>query len=239
MEAVIYIAHGSRRDSANAKFVEFIEKAMGRSKTNIQEYAFLEHAEPSLFHAIESAVQQGARKITVVPVFLLPGVHANQDVPELIERARKLNPEISFFYGEPLGCDERMVAILSDRLVRGGFSGTDGEAVLLVGHGSREPAAAVEFEKLAATLRLKLQKEVPTAFITTPPYYENAVSELLASGVQKIYLLPFLLFSGGFTRKMENNLEPIAKQVQMCEPIGFDEKLIPLLEKRAKAAVLF
>ncbi|EKN71548.1 hypothetical protein BABA_00900 [Neobacillus bataviensis LMG 21833] len=223
MKAIIYIAHGSRRAAANARFIAFIQKVMQRSSAAVQAYGFLEHADPSTTQAIETCIGQGASEITVVPVFLLPGIHANVDIPAELERF----PDVVFHYGKPLGVDEVLVGILSDRLAEAGFGGAENESVLLVGHGSRLTEAGVDFEKLALGLAEKITSKVHTAFVTTSPLYQG-VAEKLTN--QKIYILPYFLFSGGYTVKMEKEL---AGDVVFCEAIGFDEKLIPLIEKRA------
>ncbi|WHY86759.1 sirohydrochlorin chelatase [Neobacillus novalis] len=226
MEAVIYIAHGSRRATANEKFVSFIKKVMRQSAAAIQAYGFLEHAEPSISQTIETCIKQGASEITVVPVFLLPGVHANIDIPAVLRKYT----DIEFHYSKPLGVDEIIVEILVDRLVEAGFEGKMDDAVLMVGHGSRVPEAAVEFEKLAIGLAEKMGSKVDTAFVTTPVFYHDVAAKLAG---KKIYILPHFLFSGGYTVKMKRELDKSDGDIIFCEPIGFAEKLIPLIEKRA------
>jgi sirohydrochlorin ferrochelatase len=228
MEAIIYIAHGSRRPAANQKFISFIKEAMKQSTFEIQAYGFLEHAEPSIRQVIEACVQQGADRIIVVPVLLLPGIHSNVDIPAEIQKAEKLYPEIPFFYRAPLGSDKTMVGILHERLISQGFMQGKDEAVLLVGHGSRDPESVVEFQKLASLLSNEINLEVHTAYLTTSVFYHEKVEELGTRPYEKIYVLPFLLFTGGFTVKMEMNNENII----VCDPIGFDDKLIPLIHKR-------
>jgi len=232
MEAIIYLAHGSRRDAANGKFIEFIQKVMQQSSAAIQVYGFLEHAEPSAAQAIETCIEQGASDITVVPVFLLPGIHANIDIPAELERF----PDVVFHYGRPLGVDDIMVEILVDRLAEAGFGGQEDETVLLVGHGSRVPEARVEFEKLASGLTEKVACRVHTAFVTTPVFYHEAAAKLVN---QKIYILPYFLFSGGYTVKMKRELGAVSGDIIFCKPVGFDERIIPLIEKRAAEVVAY
>ncbi|MFF2447098.1 sirohydrochlorin chelatase [Neobacillus sp. NPDC058068] len=225
MEAVIYLAHGSRRAAANEKFIAFIKKVMHQSAVAIQSYGFLENKEPSITQAIDTCIEQGASKITVVPVFLLPGVHAAVDIPAELDRY----PDVVFHYGRPLGVDDSMVEILADRLAAAGFSGQGDETVLMVGHGSRVPKAAVEFEKLAIGLAEKIGSKVHTAFVTTPIFYQDVAAKLAS---QKIYILPHFLFSGGYTVKMKRELDKAGGDIIFCEPVGFADKLIPLIEKR-------
>jgi sirohydrochlorin ferrochelatase len=225
MEAVLYIAHGSSRGAANDTFLGFITKVMKKSSVAIQAYAFLEHAEPSITQAIEACIEKGAEKIIVVPVLLLTGVHANVDIPA----AFASYPQMVFQYAKPLGIDDIMVEILEDRLTEAGFSKRADVTVLLVGHGSRELATAVEFESLAVDLSKKIGSDVHTAYLTTPVYYDEMVKRLFT---KKIYILPYLLFAGGYMVKMEKAVEEQAQHIKMCGPVGFDEKLIRLIEKR-------
>lgn len=225
MDAVIYLAHGSQRSAANEKFVDFIKKAMQHSPISIQAYGFMEHAEPSIAQAIESCIEQGAKRMKVIPVFLLPGIHANVDIP--IELGRY--PDITFHYGKPLGVDDIMVDILVDSLADAGFGARDHEAVLLVGHGSRLPEAGAQFDRLALRLAEEAACIVHPAYVTTPVYYQEMAAKLAG---MKIYILPHFLFSGGFTDKMKRELEWMGESIIFCEPVGFNEKLITLIEKR-------
>lgn len=225
MNAVLYIAHGSRREAANHKFVSFIKKVMGQTNDPVQAFGFLEHAEPSVEKAIEDCIALGADKITVVPVFLLPGIHVSEDIPAIFRKY----PGVSFRCSQPLGVDELIVDILQDRLKEAGFSNQENEVVLLVGHGSRGPAANIEFEKLAIKLNAY------TGYLTTPVFYDEMVEKL---SDKKVYLLPHLLFSGSYVTRMEKKLADYGERMVFCRPLGFDEKLIPLIEKRASEVLV-
>ncbi|WP_342429298.1 sirohydrochlorin chelatase [Neobacillus sp. FSL H8-0543] len=226
MEAIIYIAHGSRRQEANEKFIAFIGEVMKRSGAAVQAFGFIEHAEPTIRQAIEECTEQGVQEITVVPVLLLPGIHSNEDIPAEC----KGYPNAVFYYGKPIGVDEIMVNLLYDRLSSAGFGKHANDTVLLVGHGSREPAAAIEFERLANGLSVKIAGEVYTGYLTTSVSYQDKIKQL---SEKNIYILPYLLFSGGYTAKMEKEISGLGARVTLCDPIGFDEKLYPLIQKRA------
>jgi sirohydrochlorin ferrochelatase len=226
MKAIIYIAHGSRRQEANEKFIAFIRGIMKRSGATVHAYGFIEHAEPTIRQAIEACTEQGAKEITIVPVLLLPGIHANEDIPA----ACKEYPHIAFHYGKPIGVDEIMVNLLYERLSSAGFGKDANDTVLLVGHGSREPAAAIDFEQLAYSLSAKINREVHTGYLTTSVLYQDKLKELTDKNV---FILPYLLFSGGYTVKIKKEIGGLAGRVTLCDPIGFDEKLSPLIQKRA------
>ncbi|GAM14186.1 sirohydrochlorin chelatase [Mesobacillus selenatarsenatis] len=239
MEATVFISHGSRSEQGNKVFVSFIEKVISTGKNTNASYGFLENARPTIFEAVEACILKGASSVTVVPVLLLPGIHANVDIPEELERVGQKYPEIEMFYGQPLGVNESILEIVLDRLKEKGFSGKNSETILLVGHGSRDPLAAEEFEKLAVRVREDVPSKVDTAYITTQPLYGEKLQASDSSS--KIYILPFLLYTGGFTAKMKETVEGImiqspAKEIVLCEPVGFDDRLGELLMQRVDEA---
>ena len=239
MEATVFISHGSRSEQGNKVFVSFIERVISTGRRAMVAYGFLENARPTIFEAVESCILKGALSVTVVPVLLLPGIHANVDIPEELEKVSHKYPEVKIFYAEPLGVNETILEIVLDRLKEQGFSGSESEDVLLVGHGSRDPLAATEFEKLAGRVQEKVQSIVETGYITTQPFYGE---KLMASDEsKKVYVLPFLLYTGGFTAKMKETVNDVLsespqKEIILCDPIGFDDRLGGLLNHRAEEA---
>ncbi len=239
MEATVYISHGSRSEQGNKVFVSFIEKVISTGESTNAAYGFLENARPTIFEAVESCILKGASSVTVVPVLLLPGIHANVDIPAELDRVRQKYQEIKIFYGEPLGVNDTILEIVLDRLKKQGFTGMNSETILLVGHGSRDPLAAAEFEKLADRVYEKVSAKVDTGYITTQPFYGEKL--LGTDSSSKIYILPFLLYTGGFTAKIEETVHNVLiqypeKEIILCEPIGFDERLGELLMQRVDEA---
>lgn len=239
MEATVFISHGSRSEHGNKVFISFIEKVIPTVPSMMAGYGFLENAMPTIFDSVESCLIKGATSITVVPVLLLPGIHANVDIPEELKKISLKYPEVKISYGEPLGVNETILGIVMDRLKEQGFSGSESEAALLVGHGSRDPLAAAEFEKLAGRVQENVQSKVETGYITTVPFYGE---KLMASDESmKVYVLPFLLYTGGFTAKMKEAVNNVLiqypeKEIVLCEPVGFDERLGKLLLQRVDEA---
>ncbi|WP_079505690.1 sirohydrochlorin chelatase [Mesobacillus jeotgali] len=239
MEATVFISHGSRNEHGNNVFVTFIEKVISTGKSPYASYGFLENARPSIFEAVEACILKGASSITVVPVLLLPGIHASVDIPEELERVRQKYSDIKIYYGQPIGINEKILEIVMDRLKKHSFKGMDSETILLVGHGSRDPLAADEFEKLAERVRKDVQSNVDTAYITTQPFYGEKI--LVSQSSSRIYILPFLLYTGGFTAKIEETVKNVLiqhpeKEIVLCEPVGFDDRLGGVLLQRVDEA---
>ncbi len=115
---VILLAHGSRLQEANDQVLRLGERLQqGKPPGEITtRSAFLQFGKPSLQEAIDQAARQGCQKILVAPLFLTPGVHINEDIPEVIEQSAAAYPEIRFQQCPLLGCDERLVPILWERI---------------------------------------------------------------------------------------------------------------------------
>ena len=114
MKALIILAHGSRRKESNLEVATLTEKVerLSTDKYKLVACAFLELAEPSLMQAIDSAVDQGMSRITVLPYFLNSGNHVTQDIPEIIEAARKKHPGCDFTVTRCIGMDTNMPELI-------------------------------------------------------------------------------------------------------------------------------
>ncbi|WP_053600477.1 sirohydrochlorin chelatase [Bacillus sp. FJAT-18017] len=242
MEAILYIGHGSRTQQGNKRFASFIKEAMKLADEPIKEYGFLENASPSIIEAAENCIHQGANSLTVVPVLLLPGIHANEDIPAELSEVKKTYPHIKIKYGKPVGAHEKITGILLDRLEEKGFKNSrEEETVLLIGHGSRDKEAAAEFDRIAEQLGSKIASTVDTGFIVSEPYFNVKMQDILKESRTKIYLVPFLLFTGRFTDKIEERASLVASlypgsEVVFCEPTGFDDRLMLVLNERIDEA---
>lgn len=113
---VIIVDHGSRREASNAMLETFVETFAAASDHRIVEPAHMELAEPSIATAFGRCVERGARRVVVMPYFLLPGRHWQQDIPELTRRAAAEHPGIPYLVGSPIGLHPLMVGVIQARL---------------------------------------------------------------------------------------------------------------------------
>ena len=113
---VVIVDHGSRRESSNAMLERFVETFAASTPYEIVEPAHMELAEPSIATAFARCVERGARRVVVMPYFLLPGRHWNQDIPELTRAAAAEHPGVEFLVGSPIGLHPLMVDVIGARL---------------------------------------------------------------------------------------------------------------------------
>ena len=113
---VIIVDHGSRRAESNRMLERFVKKFAQVSPYSIIEPAHMELSEPSIDAAFDRCVQRGAKCVVVIPYFLLPGKHWDEDIPALTEAAAARHPGIAFLVGAPIGLHPMMQQVIQARL---------------------------------------------------------------------------------------------------------------------------
>lgn len=113
---IVIVDHGSRRAASNAMLEDFVARFAAASPYPIVEPAHMELAEPSIATAFGSCVTRGARRVVVMPYFLLPGRHWHQDIPALTRAAAADHPGVDYLVGAPIGLHPLMIGVLQARL---------------------------------------------------------------------------------------------------------------------------
>lgn len=113
--ALIIVAHGSRKESSNSEVMLLGEKvkALVDTQYDVLKTAFLEFAEPSLEESIITSVKEGAKHIVILPYFLASGNHVTRDIPAVVEQMQTMYPEVKIELKEHLGSAAGMPTLLS------------------------------------------------------------------------------------------------------------------------------
>jgi sirohydrochlorin ferrochelatase len=114
--AVILVDHGSRRQVSNALLDEVARLYAERSGREIVEPAHMELAGPSLATALDRCVARGAELVVVHPYFLLPGRHADDDIPRLAAEAATRHPGVEVRVTAPLGLHPSLADVIEARV---------------------------------------------------------------------------------------------------------------------------
>lgn len=114
--ALIIVAHGSRKASSNEEVKVLGEKvkALQEKNYNFVMTAFLEFASPSLEESIISTINSGANEIVILPYFLASGKHVTRDIPELVETVQMSHPQVKITLKQHLGSSPAIVTLLSN-----------------------------------------------------------------------------------------------------------------------------
>jgi sirohydrochlorin ferrochelatase len=113
---IVIVDHGSRREDANRRHVEFVaEWGRQRALANV-EAAHMELAEPSITSAVDACVAKGATTVVIAPYFLWPGNHWDRDIPELAATACGRHPGLRHLVAAPLGPHPLLGDIVEERI---------------------------------------------------------------------------------------------------------------------------
>ena len=114
MNALLLVAHGSRRQQSNDEVMVITEKLRASCQNDyaIVHTGFLELASPSMPDGIERCINDGASRITVLPYFLNSGRHVVDDVPEIVDAASQRHPSVDIVVAPHLGASPLMVELL-------------------------------------------------------------------------------------------------------------------------------
>jgi sirohydrochlorin cobaltochelatase len=114
---IVLFAHGSR-DPEWARPFEQLAATLARTTHQPVVLAYLELMRPPLDEAISALLKQGAMSIRVVPVFLGQGGHVKEDLPRLVERARKNHPHIAITLEPPIGEQPAVIDAIAAAITR-------------------------------------------------------------------------------------------------------------------------
>ena len=117
--AVLLIAHGSRRRSANEDLVKLAALVAERGQYEVVEVSCLELLEPTISTGGRTCVDRGARRVLMLPYFLSAGVHVVNDLEEQRQRLAEQFPNVEFVLCPHLGLHPLMAEIVLSRLHEG------------------------------------------------------------------------------------------------------------------------
>lgn len=113
MNALLLVAHGSRREQSNEEVRELARTLHGRCGEHfpIIHAGFLELADPLIPQGLQKCIDAGASKVTVLPYFLNTGRHVAEDIPGIIDDFRK-KTSVEINIAPHLGASDMMLDLL-------------------------------------------------------------------------------------------------------------------------------
>lgn len=116
MNGVLILAHGSRRQVTEKIMDSLTQKVIQLTGEPLIYPAYLQFSEQNLEAGIEYLVQQGARHIKIIPMFLFDGIHVTQDIPKELDDIMAKHPGVEVKMSGHLGDDDRIAEIIADRI---------------------------------------------------------------------------------------------------------------------------
>src|SRR5687767_11321784 len=112
--ALVLIAHGSRREEANADLDYLAGALRRRGPYQLIECCYLELAEPTIAAGAAACVAQGANRVLLVPYFLSAGLHVTRDLEEARAQLAAKHPAVEFRLCAPIGRHPLMIDIVAE-----------------------------------------------------------------------------------------------------------------------------
>ena len=113
MNALLIVAHGSRRPESNQEIRTLTRKiASVATGFELVNCAFLELAEPNIVQGGINLIEAGARSIRILPYFLVAGRHVVTDVPAEINKIIAQYPDIRISTEPYFGSSDAIVELI-------------------------------------------------------------------------------------------------------------------------------
>jgi cobalt/nickel transport system ATP-binding protein/precorrin-8X/cobalt-precorrin-8 methylmutase len=116
-EAIILLGHGSRVPQAGDSMHFAAAKLKSRHGHTRVEVCFMSRLGPHFPETFERCVQEGARRVIVIPYFLHGGLHIQLDIPEMLQECAAAHPDVRVVLGDRLGYDDLLVDVLERRIL--------------------------------------------------------------------------------------------------------------------------
>ncbi|RMF23428.1 MAG: sirohydrochlorin chelatase, partial [Cyanobacteria bacterium J083] len=199
------------------------------TKKLIVESAFLETSTTPLYKKIidikHKATKLGIKQINIFPLFLLPGVHVKEDIPQQLQLAQEhLGEEIKLNVLPYLGNQTSLV----HHILQAQFTNLPGEGKILLSHGSRRQEAKQATEKIAEKLGALV------AYWSKPSSLQDKIQYFINQGLKQIAIVPYFLFPGKIIDTISQEIDHWQKQLSPVElnfgtPLGETPTLASLI----------
>jgi len=208
---LVLTAHGSA-DPRSAESAHEVARTIRRMRRDVDvRVAFCEQNLPNLRDVLAAT----GRHAVVVPLLLADAYHARVDIPALITESRTGARQ-----AEVLGEDDRLIAVLRQRLTHAGVSQLDpAVGVLVTAVGSSRPQANARTAMVADYLAQHTRWMATTAFATGPrPTLADAADALRNRGANRLVIAPWFLAHGRITDRVAEYAR--TQGIPMAAPLG-------------------
>jgi sirohydrochlorin ferrochelatase len=211
----VVMVHGSYSDTYRQEFAQLLA-SIAEQLDHAVLGVYLECAVMSATGAIAQFLQQHPQttSVQILPLFLLPGVHVREDIPQAIAPLREQFPQINITILDYLGKDARLAPFLTPQ-----FATYPTAQRILLAHGSRRAGANPEIVALAQSLHAH------PAYWATEPSLATTIAELIPTNPASICVVPYFLFSGKIPLAIATQIEELQQtfpntQFHLGKPFG-------------------
>lgn len=251
------VAHGSRDPRPYAALIKLTDlvsekisfltkhQKYGRAEMPLVGMGVLELGPSSLYEQLiefgEQTLAIGLHKLQIVPLFLLTGVHLEEDLQTEIALAthyfaNQYDQSQNNFHDCSLQiklCDHLGSHPLIKNLLLAKITPLP-DVWILISHGSKRYGANQPILKIVNELKLPKNISIYPAFWSIMPNLECCIKEIVKMGYQHIGILPYFLFEGTIIDAIAQNVDAIAHkypqvELELATPLGLTPDLVRLI----------
>ncbi len=237
--ALVLVSHGSPEAEFNQAFLKVVDAVRARRPEWRVEGGFLERARPAFADMLADVLAAGDAPVAVVPCFLFPGGHTEDDVPAQIASVARRFPGVSVRYGRTLAEHADMAALLMDEIPVEALN--EGKSiVVLVAAGSIAVHNREAVERLVVALRSATGLSTRFGYLDQgEPALTDVLAEAIKARPPHLVVLPCLLFPGFYLRSLKRIVEGFkmtytSMQIKVGAPFGGDPRMAGLIEAEAR-----
>lgn len=253
MKAVLICAHGSSENPDND--LAHTHADLIRRESNLPVYCcYHEKQEPSSKDILEIMVADGVTEVIAVPMFFAPGFLANKMIPkELGLESGQLEGEVTvngvnvlIHITSAFGNHPMMKCVMKETLEMYHYPIKD-TAIILIGHGSKDPGNSNTVEYNAAFVR-EMGYRVTCAYNEMQsPTVEEGLEFALKSKVSHIVAIPMFVAPGNHTvneipvklgliddRERTINRDGVEVKLEYAREIGLNKHVGEILLERSR-----
>jgi sirohydrochlorin cobaltochelatase len=223
--AYLLVSHGSRDPRPQMAIDRLIQQLHGLLPApQLIASAQLELAELALHAQINNFASkcelQGYDRLQILPLFLISGAHAIEDIPAEVSLAReKIGDRIEIAVLPFLGTH----AAFTNSIAPTDTNPSSWEIILA--HGTRRAGGNAIVEELAARL------DRVAAYWSVAPSLAERVAEAIATGANEVTIWPYFLFAGTITDAIAASVAELQQQypqvkLNLAAPIGDRPELV-------------
>lgn len=202
-EALLTVSFGTAVEQARQADICAVERAAAQALPNLP--AFQAYTSPTIRRilarrgldipgfvpALEQLAQEGVEQVYVLPTHMIPGY----EYDDLLEAAEQLRPRfVQLEMAPPLLGDTWGVRTLAEILC-GRFPHQEGQAVVLLGHGTEHPGNLV-YPALQGVLNWLGREDILIGTVEGWPQAEDVLEHLDRLGHRRVLLAPLMLVAG-------------------------------------------
>lgn len=114
MDALILFSHGSLLCGAGEALEAHAARLRARGGFGQVEIGYLNYSPPRFAEAVARVAAAGARRVVVVPYFLVAGYFITQELPRCLAAARAAHPDLEFVVADAMRHDAALADALLD-----------------------------------------------------------------------------------------------------------------------------